>query len=93
MYLDFKICFILKKDVSDLKKYHLGAVKPKKLLSSNLFKTSLKTLPDSVDWRDKNVVNPIRNQQMCGSCWAFSAIAVLERYAIIITKYNYCVLI
>jgi C1A family cysteine protease len=40
-------------------------------------------IPESFDWRTKGVVSPVRNQAGCGSCWAFSTIAVLEaRYAL-----------
>lgn len=41
--------------------------------------------PASVDWRDQNVVTPVKNQGGCGSCWAFSATEVVESHYAIAT--------
>ena len=37
----------------------------------------------NLDWRDHNVINKIKYQGHCRSCWAFAAISVIESaYAI-----------
>lgn len=44
----------------------------------NIIKNSFNNLVDNIDWRNYNVVSNIRDQQQCGSCWAFSGTSSLE---------------
>lgn len=45
---------------------------------SGIVLTKVDDLPDSIDWRKKKIIAPIKDQGECGSCWAFSAVAAME---------------
>jgi cathepsin F len=56
----------------------VASIADKKAHAEMVEELEVKDLPTAYDAREHGLVTPIKNQEQCGSCWAFSTVANIE---------------
>jgi C1A family cysteine protease len=82
---NYKIVFTKFADMTteEFKATFLGTQTPKFRSWTVLHLDASTPIPESIDWRSKNAVTPVKHQGSCGSCWSFAASGALEGLAAI----------
>ncbi|KAL0410415.1 UNVERIFIED_CONTAM: Cysteine proteinase 3 [Sesamum latifolium] len=62
----------------EFRRHRLGAAQNCSATTRGNHKLTDAPLPESKDWREADIISPVKNQGHCGSCWTFSTTGALE---------------